>query len=134
MPGRDFLHFECTLGLVDTVFVEGLLVYAHHGATDEEQAVGRPYSVDVWLEVDTRPAGQSDRLGDTVDYGRVSAIVHEVLTSHRSRLVEHVAERLSDRLLGSFASVVSVRVRIEKLSPPTGFLCDAAGVEITRTR
>lgn len=119
---------------MDTVFVEGLLVYAHHGATDEEQAVGRPYSVDVWLEVDTRPAGQSDRLDDTVDYGKVSTIVHEVLTSRRSRLVEHVAERLSERLLGSFASVVSVRVRIEKLSPPTGFLCDAAGVEITRTR
>lgn len=119
---------------VDIVFVEGLMVYAHHGATDEEQAVGRPYKLDVRLEVDTRPAGRSDRLQDTIDYGRVSAIVHEVLTSRRSRLVEHVAESLAERLLGTFVSVESVRVRIAKLSPPTGFLCDAAGVEITRSR
>ncbi len=41
---------------------------------------GQPFVVDVELNLDLRPAGQSDDLAHTVDYGMVTEIAKKVIT------------------------------------------------------
>jgi 7,8-dihydroneopterin aldolase/epimerase/oxygenase len=117
---------------VDTIFVEAIEFYGYHGASDEEQAVGHRYSVDLALEVDTRNAGASDRLEDTVNYATVAHRVVEIGTGERCRLVEALAARLAATILAEFP-VSAVRVRVRKLHPPMNVMAASVGVEIRRS-
>ena len=117
----------------DTIFIEQLEFYAYHGASDEEQTVGHRYSVDVSLKVDTRTAGHSDNLADTVNYSRVAKRVVAIGTSEQFRLLEALAQRLADVILEEFP-VQSVQLRVRKIRPPMNVIADAVGVEIERER
>ena len=59
----------------DTIFVNGLLIHAHHGVMAHEEKVGQRFMIDLELAIDLAPAGRSDKLADTVSY---SAIVETV--------------------------------------------------------
>jgi dihydroneopterin aldolase len=119
---------------MDTVFVEGLTVYAYHGASDEEREIGRQYRVDVWIGYDASEAAASDSLDCAIDYGRVCTLAATVLREAGRRLVEAVAYDLADRLLAEFPASQHVRVKLTKLQPPVGLVASGAGVEISRSR
>jgi dihydroneopterin aldolase len=118
---------------LDTIFIEQLEFYAYHGASDEEQSVGHRYAVDVRLRVDTRRAGASDDLADTVNYSRVAKRVVAVATAEQYRLLEALAERLASVILAEFP-VESVMLRVRKIRPPMNAIAEAVGVEIERSR
>ncbi len=117
----------------DRIFVEDIRFYAHHGVTPAQQAVGTWFSVDVELAVDLAPAAASDDLYSTVDYGAVTARIVEIGTQERVNLLERLAGRLAQMLLGEFPCR-EVRVRVRKLSPPLEGLQGIPGVELTRRR
>ncbi len=80
----------------DRIELRGLRVVGTHGLLPEERTRAQPFEVDLDLDVDLRPAGDSDRLADTVDYGAVAAAVERTLAGPRSfglleGLVAHVA-------------------------------------------
>lgn len=102
------------MGLIE---VNGIRVRAHHGCLDEEALIGGDYLVDVHVNGDFREAEQRDELAFTVDYGRVTAIVHEQM-AERSRLIEHVAARIVARLKAEWPQDLRWRVRLVKLRPP----------------
>ena len=101
----------------DKLFLEDVRFYAHHGVTPAEQTVGAWFSVDVELAVDLAPAAVSDDLRTTVDYGLVAARIVEIGTVERVNLLERLAGRLAQVLLGEFPCR-EVRVRVRKLTPP----------------
>lgn len=103
------------------------------GALPEEQARPQPLLVDVDVEADLSRAGQSDELGDTVDYSALAAEVERVLTTERFSLLERLAQRLCDVLLVD-ERVERVTVRVRKLRPPVPHALDTTGVRITRSR
>ncbi len=117
----------------DRMFVEDIRFYAHHGVTPAEQTVGAWFSVDVDLAVDLAPAAVSDDLRSTVDYGAVTARIVEIGTSERVNLLERLAGRLAQVLLGEFPCR-EVRVRLRKLTPSLGGRQGTPGVELTRCR
>ncbi len=117
----------------DTIFIEQLEFYAYHGASDAEQLVGHRYSVDAHLKVDTRIAGRSDNLTDTVNYSRVAKRIVAVATSEQFRLLEALAQRLVDVILEEFP-VKSIKLRVRKIRPPMNAIAEAVGVEIERDR
>jgi len=116
---------------VDTIFIESIEFYGYHGASNEEQSVGHRYAVDVELRVDTRPAGRSDDLRDTVNYSSVAKRIVTIGTQEQYQLVEALAERIADVLLAEFP-VESVKLRVRKILPPMSVIASAAGVEIER--
>ncbi len=118
---------------MDTIFIDSIEFYGYHGASDEEQTVGHRYAVDVALRTDTRTAGQSDCLEDTVNYAKVAKRVVEVGVTEQFRLVEALAERIAAILLGEFP-VESVRLRVRKIRPPMNVIAASVGVEIERAR
>jgi dihydroneopterin aldolase len=107
--------------------------YGHHGVTPAEQAVGAWFSVDVELGLDLGPAALSDDLRATVDYSRVARRIVEAGTRDHVHLLERLAGRIADALLGELPAS-RVRVRIRKLTAPMDGLTGTPGVEITRTR
>ena len=118
----------------DSILIEGLEFYAYHGASDQEQTVGHRYQVDVRLNVDTRAAGASDRLGDTVNYSRVAKRLQEVGTQEQYRLLEALAARMVTVVFEEFPTVESLTLRVQKMVPPMNAIVSSVGVEITRSR
>jgi len=115
----------------DKVSLLSLVVYGQHGVTAEEQAVGRPFEVDVEMRLDLRPAAESDDLTATVNYAEVAALVSQVNASGPFRLLEKFADRIATQVMAA-CPVEEVTVRVRKPHPPVGLLVGAAQVEITR--
>jgi dihydroneopterin aldolase len=117
----------------DRIELRGLRVLGTHGALPEEHERAQPFEVDLDLEVDLQPAGQSDALADTVDYGALTAAVAAVIAGPHADLLEHLAERIAAVALrdgGPRATAVTVTVR--KTRPPVPFDLTSAGVTIRR--
>lgn len=97
--------------------VNGIRVFAYHGCLKEEGVIGGAYCLDVRVEGDFGLAERSDDLTTTVDYGLVAAIVQEEMAI-RSRLIEHVAARILERLKQTWRPGLHWRVRVVKERPP----------------
>jgi dihydroneopterin aldolase len=97
--------------------VTGIQVFAHHGCLPEEAVIGGAYRVDVSVSGDLSRAEQSDKLADTVDYGRVTAIVQAQMAI-RSELIEHATRRILEALKAEWPHHGPWRVRLTKERPP----------------
>lgn len=99
------------------ITVAGIRVFAYHGCLPEEGRIGGQYQVDVSLEGDFSNAERSDKLKDTVDYGRITTIVQEQM-AQRSNLIEHVAHRILQALKNEWPQTGKFTVRVVKERPP----------------
>lgn len=103
-----------------------------HGALPEERDRAQPFEVDLDLAADLGPAGASDALDDTVDYGAVATVVARVVGEESHQLLERLATRISDDVLALDPRVTSVTVTVRKLRPPVAVDLATAGVTVTR--
>ena len=103
--------------------VNGIRVYAYHGCLTEEGRIGGHYSVDVTIDSDLSGAEKSDKLHDTIDYGRVTAIVKEQM-AERANLIEHVCRRILDALIAEWPGRAKWKVRLVKEHPPVAGAVD----------
>jgi dihydroneopterin aldolase len=128
MSGADRTRPDC-------IELRGLRAFGTHGVLPEERDRAQPFEVDLALELDLRPAGRSDALADTVDYGAVTAAVASVLTGPHADLLEHLAERIAAAALASAVPhVTAVTVTVRKTRPPVPYELASAGVTIRRGR
>lgn len=115
----------------DLISLRGLRAVGVHGVNPEEQTRAQPWEVDLDLELDLSRAGASDDLDDTVDYGAVSVAVERVIIGERHQLLERLAQRIADTVLG-FRAVEAVTVEIRKVRPPVPVDLHTSGVRISR--
>lgn len=99
------------------ISVQGIKLYAYHGCMSEETLIGSNYVVDVVLEADLSQAAQTDDLTHTVDYVLVNRVVEEEMAIP-SKLLEHVAQRIIQRLTIQHPEIQSLEVSVAKLNPP----------------
>lgn len=97
--------------------VNGIRLYAFHGCLEEEGLIGGNYIVDVRLETNFSQAAKTDELQHTIDYVDINRIVMEEM-SVRSKLIEHVGQRIINRIKQEAISANKTRVKITKLCPP----------------
>lgn len=119
---------------MDKISLNDLTFYGYHGALPEENVLGQPYTTSVILEVDTRTAGETDHLSDTIDYRQAIAIVREVVTGPSFKLIEAVAEQMAARLLEELPLARAVTVRLTKPRPPVAENFAGVTLEIRRER
>ena len=115
----------------DRIELRGLRAVGIHGALPEEQTRAQPFEVDLELHLDLRPAGQSDDLTDTIDYGALAESVERIVTRERFQLLERLAERIADEIRRD-QRVEAVTVTVRKLRPPVAVDLASAAVTITR--
>ena len=116
-----------TVRLVNAVF------YAHHGVTEEEHRIGGRYEVDVAMTLDVGPAAEADDLSKTVDYERVYALAHRVVTGAPAYLIERVAWQIAEAVGAAYPALPEVEVTVRKPNPPVGGPCDRAEVTVRRS-
>lgn len=117
-----------------TISLDQLQLHAHHGVLEQERRVGGDFTVSVEMDVTGAEAAVADdRLEATVNYAEAYAAIRDVMRTP-SRLIEHVAGRIAQRLLHDFPQIACVRVKVVKLNPPMGALCAGAGVTVTQKR
>jgi dihydroneopterin aldolase len=98
----------------DRILLEGMVFHGRHGTLPAERELGQPFVVDVELRLDLRPAGLSDDLARTVDYGEVHRRTREIVEGEPVNLTETLAERIATAVLEDHPSVNAVRVRVAK--------------------
>lgn len=101
------------------VILSDIRIYAFHGCMEEEERIGSDYIVNLEVETDMIKASASDDLYDAVDYVSLNAIVKEEM-SVRSKLLEHVGQRIIGRVLKQFPKVEAIEVSVAKQNPPIG--------------
>jgi dihydroneopterin aldolase/2-amino-4-hydroxy-6-hydroxymethyldihydropteridine diphosphokinase len=116
---------------MDRIRIVGIRALGVHGVLPEEQTRPQPFEVDIDLHVDLRPAGESDALDDTVDYGAVCEAVHRVVTSERHQLLERLADRIAEVCCGD-ARVQGAVVEVRKMHPPVRAMVDYVAVRVER--
>ena len=99
------------------IILNEIRVYAFHGCMEEEKKIGSDYIVNLEVETDMINPAKTDDIVDAVDYVSLNKIVKEEM-SVSSKLLEHVAQRIIDRVLKQFSEVESIVVSVAKQNPP----------------
>ena len=66
-----------------------------------------------------KKAGVTDRLEDTLNYQLVYDAIEKEMNIP-SELIEHVAQRIMDRLMQEFSQIRAISLTLSKLNPPLG--------------
>jgi len=119
------------LRVVDRILIRDLLVRGIIGVRDDERTRPQDILINVELRTDTRAAGASDDLADTVDYGALSKRIVALAETAGYGLVERLAEEIA-RLCLADERVEGATVRVEK--PRALRYGRSVGVEIERSR
>ncbi|TCT18179.1 dihydroneopterin aldolase [Melghiribacillus thermohalophilus] len=119
---------------MDKIFINGMKFYGYHGVFPEENRLGQTFIVDVTLEVDLIPAGNSDDIKDSVDYGEVYEWTRQVVEGSARNLIETVAEDLAALLFRKYETIQRVKIKVTKPNPPIPGNYEGVGVEICRER
>lgn len=119
---------------MDKIKIVNLECFARHGVYAEENSLGQKFIVSAVLHTDTRKAGLTDDLNESVDYGRVCHIINDFMQDNVYKLIETAAEKLAEHLLVSFESIKEVTIEIKKPWAPVGLPLETAAVEITRKK
>jgi len=116
-----------------TISLKGMSFHAFHGVHAFEKAQGNTFSIDLTFEVDIEKPVKSDNLEDTLDYEAVYREVAEVMQTPVN-LLEHLAYKISNRLLARFGMAESVEITVSKKNPPLEGLCEESAVSLVLRR
>jgi dihydroneopterin aldolase len=119
--------------IMGIIKLKNIRTFSYHGCLVEESKIGSDYSVDLEIEADYSKSMQTDELADTVDYVHLNKIVREEMAI-RSKLLEHVAHRIVQRVLNEIPSVTRTVVGVSKINPPIGGDVEAVTVQIEEYR
>ena len=113
---------------MSTIRLKNIKIYAFHGCLVEEGKIGSDYLVNLSVKANLEKAAKTDRLKDTVDYVHLQKIVKNEMRD-RSKLLEHVGQRIIDAIFDQIPLVHAVKVSVAKVNPPIGG--DVAEVSVT---
>lgn len=119
--------------MTDRISLHAMRFEGRHGNTALERALPQEIEVDLEVEADLGPAGASDNLADTVDYGSLLEVCRRVVEERTFKLLEAIAGTIAAEVLATSAAL-AVTVRVRKLAVPVDADLDFAQVEIRRER
>ena len=114
-----------------TVFIRDCSVSTVIGVHEHERTQPLALLMDLDIEIAASTAGETDRIGDTVDYAVVVDRIRRELADKRYFLLERLAEFVADLVLEAFGAL-RVRLKVAKtgIIPGVG----QVGVVINRAR
>ena len=111
--------------------LNGMEFYAYHGCYRDEQLTGNNFVVDVTMEYDMKKASNSDDLRHALNYAEVYELVKQEMTIP-SYLLEHLSNRILDRLFDCFPQLTGAEVYVTKLNPSIVGQIQSVGVSQRR--
>ena len=117
--------------MTDRIIIKDLLLRAIIGVNGDERVNRQDVLINLALETDTRAAGRSDNMADTVNYRSLTKQVIELVEDSQFFLVEKMAEEIA-RICLAESRIERVHVTVEK---PTALrFASSVGVSIKRDR
>lgn len=116
----------------DEIHIENLEIFANHGVFPEETKLGQKFLISLTMYMDTRRAGKTDALENSVNYGEVSAFMTSYMKEHTYKLIEAAAENLAEELLLTYPLLAGVTLELKKPWAPVGLPLETVSVKITR--
>lgn len=114
---------------MDVIFIEGYTGQTVIGIHDTELHRPQTIVVDVHAGLPRSKACETDRIGDTIDYGGVRERLQALYRDHRLTLLESFAETIAEMLIVDFGAAW---VRVKVVKPKKFPDVDAVGVVIER--
>ncbi len=124
---RDKMQYK------DKIKIRNLEVFGNHGVFKEENTLGQKFLVNATLYTDTRIAGRTDTLTDSIHYGDICHFITEFMREHTFKLLESVAEQLAESLLLEVPRLWGLDLEIKKPWAPIGLPIETVSVEISRS-
>ncbi|MFT3660191.1 MAG: dihydroneopterin aldolase [Gordonia sp. (in: high G+C Gram-positive bacteria)] len=118
--------------MADRIELRGLRVRGNHGVFDHERRDGQEFLIDLTLWLDLRPAAVSDDLADTVDYGALAQLAHDVVAGTPRDLIETVGAEIADRVMTD-DRIHACEVTVHKPSAPIPLTFDDVAVVTRRS-
>ena len=106
----------------------------HTGCFDFEKKEGQKFIVSLDIFIERIKGCYTDDLSDTVDYAKIYEVTKAVVTSDEGDLIEHLAQKISDGVLGSDGRIEKVRVTVSKPDAPVKGIFETMEVSIERQR
>jgi 7,8-dihydroneopterin aldolase/epimerase/oxygenase len=113
------------------ITLEGIEFFAYHGYFKEERKIGNKYSIDIVIETDLSEAARTDNLKATVNYEQLYQIARAVM-EEKAKLLEHLAQRIIDRIYEKYPQIQSAEVSVSKFNPPVGGVCHRSKVTLKK--
>ncbi len=118
----------------DVIQIENLAVFAFHGVYPEETKLGQKFLLSLTLHTDTRKAGRSDDLKDSIHYGELASFASQYTVAHPCKLIEAAAEQLAEAILLRYPKLRGVTLELKKPWAPVGLPLETVSVKISRFR
>ncbi|MFC0314691.1 dihydroneopterin aldolase [Gordonia phosphorivorans] len=118
--------------MADRIELRGLRVRGHHGVFDHERRDGQDFLIDITLWLDLRPAAVSDDLADTVDYGALAQLAHDIVAGTPRNLIETVGAQIADEVMAD-ERISACEVTVHKPSAPIPLAFDDVAVVTRRS-
>lgn len=117
---------------MDQIIIENLEIFGYHGVFEEEAFLGQKFIVNARLYLDTRQAGQTDDLTQSLDYGEVCQFIKKLVETERYMLIEKIAEEIASGLLLTYEMLQKVEITVKKPWAPVRVHLDTVAVRIER--
>jgi len=115
------------------IILENMAFHAYHGCLEHEKTLGNTFLVTLEMEIDTTKAGISDQLNDTLNYKEVYDVVKAEMEIP-SQLIEHIGQRIMDKIGSTFPQITFLKLKLSKANPPLGGNVDFVSIEIEKNR
>ncbi|MDP6923910.1 MAG: dihydroneopterin aldolase [Candidatus Scalindua sp.] len=115
----------------DKIYIRDLSIRCIIGVNEDERTEKQDVVINVVLFTDTRKAGQTDALEDSVDYKKVKKAILSLVESSEFLLIEKLADEIAKVCLDD-SKVEKVNVTVDK--PGVLRYTRSVAVEIVRTR
>lgn len=109
------------------IYLENMEFHAQHGCLEHEQKLGNTFIVNLSFELNTEKAGLTDDLADTLNYQLIYNVIKEQMAIP-SKLIEHVGQRILDKIIAEFPEILSLELKLSKLNPPLGAKVEAVSI------
>jgi 7,8-dihydroneopterin aldolase/epimerase/oxygenase len=119
--------------VTDRIELKGIEVVARHGVLEHEKQEPQVFLIDLTLYLDLSTAGKSDDLVDTVDYGKLAQVTHDLVQRESHDLIESVAQQIATAVLDE-PLVDRVRVTVHKPEAPIPLIFSDVAVTVDRSR
>ena len=119
---------------MDKIVLKNMRFRSFSGVLEEEKKNGQDFVVTLTLELREIPGCRTDKLSDTVDYGKVFSMTKQYVENACCDLIEFMAENIILKIMRAFSLVESITCEIQKPAAPIDGDFDYMSVIISRSR
>lgn len=112
-----------------TINLNDIRLFAHHGVLPDERTLGAWFRVTLSVETECQQAIDNDDLEGTINYAEMARVIKEEMQIP-SKLLEHVAGRIGQRLMNEFPSIDHLTITVHKEHPPIPMECASSSVTL----